>query len=288
MQDQRIARVCICCQSGQLAKSPAILMPFVAHRVFGHTPVKIEAEWGLRDLQRGIAYTLCNSLQCQHCGALFLDYRFSDQEMADLYADYRGEAYTQLRKHYEPGYADYSANYASRASYLDGVDAFLQPNLPAHPVILDWGGDSGLNTPLRQSAAKVYVYDISECALVEGVERADLASATPPPYDLIVCSQVLEHVSWPARIMQELVALMQQDTLLYLEVPFEGLVRSQPASRQLHAAKHHWHEHINFFTAQALREMVAQAGLELVAFEEADIALGWRDSCIFSLLCRRP
>ena len=270
-----------------MAKSPAILMPFVAHRVFGHTPVRIESTWGLRDLQPGMAYTLCNSLQCQYCGALFLDYRFSDKEMAALYADYRGEEYTQLRKHYEPGYADYHASYASRASYLDSVDVFLRPHLPAHPVILDWGGGSGINTPLRHSAEQVYVHDISECALLEGVLRADPKFSVQQSYDLIVCSQVLEHVAWPTQVVQELVSLMQKDALLYLEVPYEGLMRMQPTSRMLHATKHHWHEHINFFTADALLEMVAQAGLAVVAFQEVDIALGWRDSCIFSMLCRR-
>ena len=287
MQDERIARTCICCNHATVARSPAILMPFVAHRVFGHTPVAIDPAWGLRDLQAGMAYTLCNSLQCPRCGVLFLDYRFSDQEMAALYADYRGPEYTRLRKHYEPGYADYSASYTSRARYIDDVDAFLRPYLPAHPVVLDWGGDSGINTPLRDSAGQVYVHDISECALVEGVQRADLLAAAAQAYDLIVCSQVLEHVAWPARIVQELVSLMQHDTLLYVEVPYEGLVRSQPASRALHAAKHHWHEHINFFTADALQAMMALAGLETVAFQEVDIALGWRDSCIFSMLCRR-
>ena len=79
-----IARHCICCSSDHLDRSPAVLMPFVAKRVYGHEPVEITAEWGLRDLRAGMAYTLCNSLQCQRCGALFLDYRFTDLQMASL------------------------------------------------------------------------------------------------------------------------------------------------------------------------------------------------------------
>lgn len=285
MDVERIARSCICCGQDWLEKSPAILMPFVAHRVFDHTPVHIDPAWGLRDLQPGMAYTVCNSLQCQHCGALFMDYRFSDAEMASLYADYRGADYTQLRLHYEPSYAGYSDSYGSRARYIDDVESFLRPHLPAAPVILDWGGDSGINTPMRESAAGVYVHDISECALVAGVQRADLEA--PQAYDLVVCSQVLEHVAWPRQIVQQLVALMRPQTLLYLEVPYEGLVRSAPALRSLHAAKHHWHEHINFFSVEALHELVDQAGLDVVAFQEADIALGWRNSCILSMICRR-
>lgn len=287
MNEERIARSCICCGQNRLGKSPAILMPFVAHRVFDQTPVRIEAEWGLRDLQSGMAYTLCSSLQCQHCGTLFLDYRFSDHEMGLLYRDYRGKAYTQLRQHYEPSYTDYSDSYCSRAHYIDDVEVLLRPYLPAHPVILDWGGDSGINTPLRHSALETYIYDISERDLVEGVQRVDPISAKLRPYDLIICSQVLEHIPYPKKLLQEMVALAQEETLLYLEVPYEALIRTQPTSLLLHASKHHWHEHINFFTKNSLREMAAQAGLDVLALTETDISLGWRDSCILSMLCRR-
>ena len=52
-----IARRCICCHSQDLAKAPAVLMPFVAYRVFGHEPLEILPEWGFRDLRPGMAYT---------------------------------------------------------------------------------------------------------------------------------------------------------------------------------------------------------------------------------------
>ena len=100
----RIATHCVCCQGTNLNRSPAILMPFVASRVFGWEPVEITAEWGLRDIRQGFAYPLCNSVQCADCGVLFLDIRFDDAEMSALYADYRGDAYTALRERFEPGY----------------------------------------------------------------------------------------------------------------------------------------------------------------------------------------
>src|SRR5437016_2710182 len=89
--NERIASRCICCDGDQLAKSPAILMPFIAKRVFGWEPVEIMDDWGLRDIKSGMAYPLCNSVQCASCGVLFLDIRFSDSEMATLYSGYRGE-----------------------------------------------------------------------------------------------------------------------------------------------------------------------------------------------------
>src|SRR6516164_9174099 len=68
---ERIASRCICCNSRDLQKSPAILMPFVAKRVFDWEPVEITDEWGLRDIQRGMAYPLCNSMRCGTCGVVF-------------------------------------------------------------------------------------------------------------------------------------------------------------------------------------------------------------------------
>jgi hypothetical protein len=287
MHDERIAYTCICCGDATLEKSPAILMPFVADRVFGHKPVQIKAEWGMRDLQSGMAYTLCNSLQCQHCGVLFLDFRFRDREMGALYANYRGPDYTRLRQFYEPSYSNYSETYGHRAKYIDHVELFLHSLVPAKPVILDWGGDSGINTPLRDIAKELHIYDISDAPLIDGAQRFDPKTARAHSFDLIICSQVLEHVSYPKRVVQQIVEWMQPETLLYLEVPYEALMRANPGSYTTHLSKHHWHEHINFFTADALRELVEQAGLQLVEIKEIDISLGWREGCIFSMLCRR-
>ena len=82
----RIASQCIACASGLLERSPAILMPFVAHQVFGWTPVEITSDWGLRTIPAGMAYPLCNSVECQACGTLFLDIRFDEAEMEALIA----------------------------------------------------------------------------------------------------------------------------------------------------------------------------------------------------------
>lgn len=287
MYDERIAYTCICCNHDKLAKSPAILMPFVADRVFGHKPVNIKPEWGMRDLQTGVAYTVCNSLQCQHCGVLFLDFRFSDREISALYRDYRGTEYTKLRQSYEPGYSNYSESYGQRATYIDQVEVFLRPLVPEKPVILDWGGDSGINTPLRESAKELHIFDISEAPLIDGALRFDPSSSSSHSFDLIICSQVLEHVSYPKRVVQQIVEWMQPETLLYLEVPYEALMRANSGTLSTHLSKHHWHEHINFFTADSLHEIVQQAGLQLIEIKEIEISLSWREGCIFSVLCRR-
>ena len=221
-------------------------MPFIAKRVFDHEPLLITPELGLRDLQSGIAYSVCNSMQCQSCGALFLDIRFSNMEMASLYAGYRNEEYTRLRDHYEPGYSKVSESYSERHRYIAEIEKFLTPHLPDTPMILDWGGDTGINTPLIHSARTVHIYDISNKPTLEGIHAVSLKAARREKYDLIVRSQVLEHVPYPQDILSEIVTVMGDDTLLYVEVPYEELMRTNAGSRDIHYAKHHWHEHINF------------------------------------------
>ena len=151
-----IARRCICCNSQNLAKAPAVLMPFVAYRVFGHEPLEILPEWGFRDLRPGMAYTLCNSLQCRECGLLFLDYRFTDAQMAALYTGYRDERYTRERDRFEPGYGATAARgFENRAAYIAKVEQWLAPHLPAQPAVLDWGGGNGINTSTATAILKV-------------------------------------------------------------------------------------------------------------------------------------
>lgn len=261
MKIMQLADTCICCCSSDLASSPAVLMPFVASRALGQKPLQITADWGMRDLNPGMAYTLCHSLQCRACGALFLDYRFTPAQMASLYKDYRGPAYTQLRERFEPGYAVASArDYTHRHTYVAEVEAWLAPHLPKQPHILDWGGGDGRNTPFL-GHARVHIHDISGTALAHGAERADTRARQS--YDLVVCMQVLEHVADPLAVLREMLPLMAPATLLYLEVPHEGLVRQHPQGTDLTPHKRHWHEHVNFFTKDSLLRLTARAGLHV-------------------------
>ena len=136
---ERRASACICCLGKRLLRSQAVLMPFIAKRIFNHDPVEITPDWGLRDLRLGMAYSLCSTLECEDCGVLFLDYRFSEYELALLYQDYRGEAYNALRIQFEPGYAATVGHLEGRAAYVSEIESVLQQYLPPKPRVLDWG-----------------------------------------------------------------------------------------------------------------------------------------------------
>ena len=116
-----------------------------------------EAQLARRDLRPGMAYTLCHSLQCRACGALFLDYRFTPAQMAALYEDYRGPAYTRQRDRFEPGYAATVAqDYTRRHPYISKVEAWLAPHLRERALILDWGGGDGTNRDFGSSTLPVF------------------------------------------------------------------------------------------------------------------------------------
>ncbi|QGM47781.1 class I SAM-dependent methyltransferase [Methylocystis heyeri] len=283
----KIAKRCIACDGTRLSPSPAVLMPFIANRIFNWVPAHIGPEWGLRDLESGMAYSICNSLICDDCGMLFLDMRFDDEEMAALYRDYRGEDYTAQRDRFEPGYAARNALLLEGSGYLALIEAFLRPHLPQMPRVLDWGGDTGVNTPFRSSAARHDVYDISNRPLVAGARAVDLATAKSGEYDLLVYSNVLEHVSYPREALREIAGAMRPETVLYLEVPHENVVREHEdlAARLQH--KRHWHEHINFFSSKALDALFSDVGLRTLQRKSHLITAGGKDSHVFSIAAKR-
>lgn len=285
MKTMELADICICCGGTDLVSSPAVLMPFVAARALGQEPVEITADWGLRDLRLGMAYTLCHSLQCRGCGVLFLDMRFTPAQMAALYHGYRDAEYNRQRDRFEPGYAATVAHdFTHRHTYIAAVETWLAPRLPASPRVLDWGGGDGINAPFL-GHGQVQVHDISGVALVEGVERADLQGGQG--HDLVTCMQVLEHVADPVAVLQEILPAMGPATLLYLEVPHEALVRRHPPGTDLTPSKRHWHEHINFFTERSLRALAARVGLRVLDTFLLPIDNGARQGAVMGLLLKK-
>lgn len=275
---------CIFCSHGDLVKTPAIVAPFVADRALQAPPVKITADWGLRDIPEGIAHVRCNSTMCMQCFGLFMDLRFDPHEMARLYTDYRGTDYTMQRCRHEPGYGKISA-FLSEENRCAGVEDFLRPCIPVRPRILDWGGDSGRNTPFRQEASTCHVVDISGITPLPGVKAVSPEEALAGVYDLVILSHTLEHLPAPQAMIEQLKPLLTKGGKLYLEVPYEQLMQQQeslPFAERSPSGKRYWHEHINFFSPEALRHLVRQAGLRPI--KEAQRS-DRPNSAVLAMLC---
>lgn len=280
---ERVATKCVCCGSSNLNKSPAILMPFISARVFSWHPVEVNESWGLNTIKNGMAYSICNSLVCKECNHLFLDIRFTDVEMSNLYRDYRGRAYTELREAFEPGYSVRNEILNTGVRFLSQVESFLTPYLTKPFTVLDWGGDTGINTPFKAEAEKIDIYDISEKDVMSGLERVSLNEAKHKKYSLIICSQVLEHVPYPAEVINSIKDCMNHDSVLYIELPCEELVRNSDDLQGLAVKKKHWHEHINFYNQHSLNALMDYCGFIVIDLVVSKVPVGNAYSYIYQL-----
>ena len=148
-----------------------------------------------------MAYSVCNTLKCNNCGLIFLDIRFDDSEMSALYHGYRDAEYTAQRVRFEPDYQTRNDELVRGYAYIPHVEGFLRERIGRVESVLDWGGDTGLNTPFRREVAIHHVYDISDKPLIDGAQRVEAAEVIANEYDLVVVSQVLEHVPFPRDIV---------------------------------------------------------------------------------------
>ena len=281
---ERIATQCLCCGGDNLKGSPAVLMPFVAHRTFGWEPVLIDESWGLRTIKQGHAYSVCRSLYCEDCGFLFLDFRFSETEVSNLYRDYRGEEYTALREKYEPGYIDRNRKLVDGFTYIDKIEGFLEPHLKFPVSILDWGGDTGKNSPFKERNKVFDIYDISDKDVVAGAAKIKKQELQLKKYDLIVCSNVLEHVTYPSDLLLDIARTMDEKSVLYIEVPVENVTLDYATDLHLH--KKHWHEHVNFFSEKSLRALTRNVGLEVLDLRVLPAKGGGEQMFLFQVACK--
>jgi hypothetical protein len=280
---ERIATQCVCCGSDSLKSSPAILMPFVADRTFGWGPVTIDETWGLSTIKNGNAYSICKSLYCDDCGLLFLDIRFSESELTNLYENYRGKEYNSLREKYEQGYTLRNDTLNAGIIYIQDIEDFLMPHLSFPISILDWGGDTGKNTPFKNKNETFDIYEISNKEVIDGARRISKNEASSKKYTLIVCSNVLEHVPYPSDLLSDITQSMSKESILYIEVPIESVVLNN--NNDLHIIKKHWHEHINFYSEKSLYSLVENVGLEVKALKRLQVTNGDQTFWVFQVAC---
>jgi hypothetical protein len=143
--------------------------------------------------------------------------------------------------------------------------------------ILDHGGDRGDLVAGLIDGAQAYVYDISGVATAHGVTPTDDPVACKA--DLIICSNVLEHVGFPRQIVSGILKASPNGGLVFLEVPCEipfgfsriarriaqtaimTITRPFLAGHVLRPASlYMMHEHINYFSEHSLAVLMRASG----------------------------
>ena len=229
---------CLICGRSELEGVAAELAPFLKARCAILEPPPIRRSY------------------CPACDFSFYDHRLSAEEAGRLYQDYRGTEYRALRNRLEPGAASpldahedrRSPGNLARIRYASGLMVKWELR-PAR--VLDYGGEAdGWLARALFPEAEVHTWDLS----------SEMPLPPKGAFDLVLCAHVLEHVSFPLSCLEEIRSFLAPGGRLYLEVPYDPagplvatLLEGHPLNRM--------HEHLSFFSVQALLRLVTAAGL---------------------------
>ncbi|MGB6973079.1 MAG: methyltransferase domain-containing protein [Terracidiphilus sp.] len=260
---------CVICEAPLTVVKRALVAPFLAERIWNRKPFRVEL------------------VRCTGCGFLFYNPRPDDGELQRLYSDYRKEEYLRQRHASEPWYtAQFNEDLASPASYevrRDKVRAILESYVSGRKIrrILDHGGDRGDLVAGLMEGAEPFVYDISGVKAAAGV--TPIADPAACAADLIINSNVLEHVGFPRLLVSEILKAAPKDGLVYLEVPSEAPLAASRLARRMAqvglmsvmhpglarhvlrpASLYMMHEHINYYTEKSLVSLLTLSGASVI------------------------
>ena len=280
---------CPCCESKELQRWPAIVSPFIATYACGSKPQS------------------CGLCECRSCTFRFFDSRMTGEEIARLYAGYRGDDYYNARHACEPWYTraandGIGGDTHEIASRKQNLTAVLGDHAKSITTVLDYGGDRGQMIPDTLGTER-FVYEISDAPAVDGVQR--ITQLDGRKFDFVMLAHVLEHCSEPKDMLNTLKPLLHERSLLYLEVPFERptmrlagagsfqrnylnmLLGMGPLLKMVDfystVARVKFNtippfglqkcsEHLNFFTPASLKALLERNGLELIESDTAACA----------------
>ena len=261
---------CVICDGDIRKLKRALVAPFVAKRTWNRAPFCVDL------------------VRCESCGFMFYNPRLDDTDLRNLYSNYRSEEYQKMRHASEPWYTPkFNDDLASASSYQIRR-ATLAPILRKHigqqriRRILDYGGDRGDLVAGLLDGTETYVYDIS------GIEPAEGVTAISDPAgckaDLIINSNVLEHVGFPRILVNEILDAAPEGGLVFLEAPCElpfGITRiarriaqigvmalTRPSTARYivrPATLYMMHQHINYFTEHCLTALMQVCGGSVIA-----------------------
>lgn len=178
----------------------------------------------------------------------------------------------------------------------DQISSVVQRLAPQK--ILDVGcGDGRLARAIRANCCDVVIHgcDVSTAALTrsEGLDRqysVDLNCETLPEpgesFDLVIASEVIEHLIMPDRTLEELIRVLKQGGHILLTVPNVAFWRFcvQALSGQVPSVTAD-ERHLHSFSASLLEHLVRKAGLQVVQLTGLRQRFNRLSQLHFTLLC---
>ncbi|MGD0360448.1 MAG: class I SAM-dependent methyltransferase [Bryobacteraceae bacterium] len=295
---------CPNCNSPEvLIRSGGRLLPFFTKRVFEIEPPTAASllpqrigrcfTW-LTDAIPGLSWLgqarplQCDILICEACDFVCPAIDITENQLLNLYRDYRSASYNAERTRYEPAYRKLAPfvgkSPAEHRARMSHVDAFLSdvPLMSSVGEVLDYAGAEGLFIPtalLERCHCTIYeVSDVSPC-------RPEIRKTNDPAqlgsFDYIQVCHLLEHVRRPRALMKSLIRHLRSKGMIYIEVPKEA---SELAIGRLRSGDRTFpiHEHINLYTERSLAALVKSVGLRLLKMGSEELDLGWCRATVLS------
>lgn len=276
---------CIFCSfpRNSLRSCAAMIAPFISH-------------YAIAENDRNEIVRL---LFCPRCSGCFFDHAYTDEEMKNLYHEYRSENYKHIRENFEPGYAQINdhigASKEEVASRLENLERVIQQVTTQLDTklssILDWGGDRGQFIPNIPGVSR-YIYELSDKSPIEkSILKLNSVDSTMK-FDLIMSCHVFEHIASPVDELLKLRQHLNDGGLVYLEMPYEfpklSLLFDRLRSLRGKQALSVMHEHVNTYSLSACIRLASRANLEVVhlSLPAVHTAVGRR--YIISLMLRQP
>lgn len=244
---------------------------------------------------------------CKACGSNFFSLRYTEEQLSRLYDQYRGDHYLAIRSKWEPTYDERTnRSLGEDTSVIEQKRESIRQLIKTHKKVIDGltfidvGGDQGQFIPPEVKVK--LLYDISSKDLVPDVHRvAELSDERWSQVDVVIMSGVLEHLPSPRNVINSIARLVKPGTLFYIEVPAglpsEGAshyrltpfliafvasfkqslwqridqwqARERLAGRTSSKRFLRQSEHLNFFSLEGIRALVASVGLVALTAQEA-------------------
>jgi hypothetical protein len=177
--------------------------------------------------------------RCTECHLDFFSYRYSEDELTDLYADYRSDYFFRLRHSWEPWYnASVNEAFSAQRSNDDQIidrRNYTRRSLEQAGIVIeeltgciDFGGDHGQFIPTGVKGSVFVVEKGSSKKQSEtGITFVDSIEFIQEEVDLVLHCYVLEHLPTIDDVPHQMKRRLRVGGIMHFEVPLDKFAVSR-------------------------------------------------------------
>lgn len=199
-----------------------------------HNSKAIISPW-VRELA-GVSNRVTSYFICANCGTGWADINYSPEQMQNLYNDYRGAKYLEIRQKWESTYtSEFNSSIDGghdhmelrQSQMLALISEYSSDFAIGAKSVLDIGGGHGSLIPNWPNLNAKYVLDVSGVSTLDGITQISNWSELPQgqKLNLVMACGILEHLTSPNDFLGKMVSeirqneLLENNSLFYFEVP---------------------------------------------------------------------